>query len=136
MWCKTVPTSFCVWCKAVPTSLDPVVQGCTHLFRVRVEGDAHVEQVAALLHAGQEGVHAVLEQPRLPVDLLRVAFPGLRELVRRRQQLVRVRHRVLQAQPETRVKYHSKHVLLRSSRKGTGSQLCGRYVALGRTAVS
>ena len=53
----------------------------SYLFRMRVKGYAHVEQVSTLLHAGEEGVHALLQEPRLPVDLLGVAFSRLGQFI-------------------------------------------------------
>ena len=43
----------------------------------------------------QEGLHALVQQTRLVVDLARVALARLRQLLGRLDKLVRVRDRVL-----------------------------------------
>ena len=60
-----------------------------------VECGGHIEQRASSLHARQERMHAILELPRLAVNLLRLAFSRLCQLVGRGEEFVGVRYRVL-----------------------------------------
>ena len=62
---------------------------------MRVEDDSEREQRSSLLGVRQEGLHALVQQPRLVVDLAWVALARLRQLLSRLDQLVRVRDRVL-----------------------------------------
>ncbi|TNN75452.1 hypothetical protein EYF80_014264 [Liparis tanakae] len=61
-----------------------------YLFDVRVEGDRHVQQDFALLHAANKVLDPVLELVGGLVDLLRVALARLGQLLGRLQQLVRI----------------------------------------------
>ena len=60
------------------------------LLHVREEEDGEVEDVAPLLDAPGEAADVGLELPRHAVDVVRVALPGLRQLLRGRKQLLGV----------------------------------------------
>lgn len=66
-----------------------------YLFHVGVEGHRHVQQDLPLLHAPHEVLYAVFELMGGLINLLRVTFPSLSQLLRGLQQLVRVGVRVL-----------------------------------------
>lgn len=61
-----------------------------HLFDVRVEGDRHVQQDFALLHAADKVLDSVFELVGGLVDLLRVALSRLGQLLGRLQELIRI----------------------------------------------
>ena len=61
-----------------------------HLFDVRVEGDRHVQQDFALLHAANKVLDSVFKLVGGLVDLLWVALSRLGQLLGRLQQLVRI----------------------------------------------
>lgn len=67
-----------------------------YLFDVRVEGDRHVQQDFALLHAANKVLDSVFELVGGLVDLLRVALSRLGQLLGRLQQLVCIGVRILQ----------------------------------------
>lgn len=66
-----------------------------YLFDVRVEGDRHVQQDLALLHAAHKVLDPVLQLVGGLVDLLGVALARLGKLLGRLQQLVCIGVRVL-----------------------------------------
>lgn len=66
-----------------------------YLFDVRVEGDRHVQQDFALLHAANKVLDSVFELVGGLVNLLWVALSRLRQLLGRLQQLVCIGVRVL-----------------------------------------
>lgn len=66
-----------------------------HLFDVRVEGDRHVQQDFALLHAANKVLDPVFELVGGLVDLLWVALSCLGQLLGRLQQLVCIGVRIL-----------------------------------------
>ena len=66
-----------------------------YLLRVGVKRDGEVEQLLPLLHSGEKLLHPIFQLVRHLVDLLRVALARVGQLFRGGQQLVRVRHRVL-----------------------------------------
>lgn len=66
----------------------PAASSAAYLFDVRVEGDGHVQQDLALLHAANKVLDPVFELVGGLVDLLGVALACLGELLGRLQQLV------------------------------------------------
>ena len=71
-----------------------------YLFRVRVEDNSKVEDSAPPLHVRQEVLHAFAQAPRLAEDLFRVALACLGQLLRRFDQFVRIRDRVLKIETQ------------------------------------
>ena len=67
----------------------------SHLFLVRVEEDGEVEAASSLLDPCSETRYVALKFVSHRVDLVGVAFAGLREFFSRRQQLLSVRVGVL-----------------------------------------
>lgn len=70
-----------------------------YLFDVRVEGDRHVQQDFALLHAADKVLDSVFELVGGLVDLLWVALSRLGQLLGRLQQLVCIGVRILRRGP-------------------------------------
>lgn len=60
----------------------------SYLFGVGVEGDRHVQQQFPLLHPPDKVLDPDLQVSRCFVDLLRVTFPSLGQLLCRLQELV------------------------------------------------
>ncbi len=75
--------------------LQPYVIPPAYLFDVRVEGDRHVQQDFALLHAANKVLDSVFELVGGLVDLLWVALSRLGQLLGRLQQLVSISVRIL-----------------------------------------
>lgn len=76
-----------------------------YLFHMRVEGDRHVQQDFALLHAANKVLDSVFELVGGLVDLFWVALPRLGQLLGRLEQLVCIGVSVLRGdKKEGRVK--------------------------------
>lgn len=75
--------------------LQPYVTLFAHLFDVRVEGDRHIQQDFALLHAANKVLDSVFKLVGGLVDLLWVALSRLGQLLGRLQQLVGIGVRIL-----------------------------------------
>lgn len=59
----------------------PLLANCPYLFGVSMEGDRHVQQKLPLLHPAHEVLDAHLQVSSCLVDLLRVTFPRLSQLL-------------------------------------------------------
>lgn len=75
-----------------------------YLFDVRVEGNRHVQQDLALLHAADKVLDSVFELVGGLVDLLWVTLSCLGQLLGRLQQLVRIGVSILHPDREWRDK--------------------------------
>ena len=71
-----------------------------YLFRMRVEDNSKVEDSASSLDVRQEVLHAFAQAPRLTEDLFRVTLTSLGQLLRRFDQFVRIRDRVLKIETQ------------------------------------